>query len=606
MIGVQRFRRVGALAALAVATIVAAACQDQLPMGVGGEGAVPLRVTAPVVGTPIATLVVTVTASDIAVPLVFNLTVANGTASGTIRVPPGLSRTIAATAMDDQGNVTHDGSVTCDVRPGQNPPISLRLVPRSGQLPITITFGSYGVVVTPAAPSIGVGATVQLAAVVTDAYGHAVANPALAWATSQPTVATVSASGLVSGVAAGTASIVATYEGVAGPSSVTVRAGLVFASVSPAASHTCALTTGGAAYCWGDNQLGELGTGSTTGPQTCTIGQTGFPCSRTPAAVGGGLAFTTLTGDSYYFTCGLTQGGAAYCWGFNGDGELGDGTRTTRSSPVAVAGGLTFASLSAGAFHACGLTPAGVGYCWGDNSYGQLGDGTQTFRTSPVPVSGGATFASITAGGSHTCAVTTTGVTACWGLNSSGQLGWGSMTGPSTCVYVGSNYACGVAPVTVTGQIAFARLSAGASHTCGVTAAGIAYCWGENSSGQVGANYATDQAAPVAVTGGLSFGSLSAGGFHTCGLVLSLAGRAYCWGNNYLGQVGNGSTTTAPELTPSMVAGGLTFASVAAGLQHTCGVTAAGAAWCWGENTAGQLGDGTQANRTSPVAVVNP
>ena len=105
---------------LALASILAAGCQDQLPTGVGADGTVPLRVTASVVGTPIATLVVTVTASDISVPLVFNLTVANGTASGTSRVPPGVSRTIAATAMDDQGNVTHDGSLTLDVRPGPN------------------------------------------------------------------------------------------------------------------------------------------------------------------------------------------------------------------------------------------------------------------------------------------------------------------------------------------------------------------------------------------------------------------------------------------------------------------------------------------------------
>ena len=182
---------------LAIATLAAVGCQDQLPTGAGAEGAVPLRVTAPVVGTPITTLVVTVTAADINVPLLFNLTVANGVAAGTIRIPPGLARTIAATAMDAEGDTTHDGSVTVDVRPGPNPPVVLHLAPREGQVPITITFGSYGVVVTPAAPSIGVGATVQLVAVVTDAYGHAVANPALAWATSQPTVATVSASGLV-------------------------------------------------------------------------------------------------------------------------------------------------------------------------------------------------------------------------------------------------------------------------------------------------------------------------------------------------------------------------------------------------------------------------
>ena len=225
MLGAYLLRRRLASVALGLAAMLAAACQDQLPTGAGADGAVPLRVTAPVVGTPIATLVVTVTASDIAVPLVFNLTVANGTASGTIRVPPGLNRTIAATAMDDQGNVTHDGSVTCDVRPGQNPAVVLHLVPRSGQVPITITFGSYGIAVTPTTASVAVGAQVQLAVAVTDADGRPVANPAVTWATSQPTVATVSSGGLVTGLAAGTATIVATYEGVAALSTVTVGPG---------------------------------------------------------------------------------------------------------------------------------------------------------------------------------------------------------------------------------------------------------------------------------------------------------------------------------------------------------------------------------------------
>ena len=150
MRGARLMSRRMAPPALALAAVLAAGCTERLPTGAIESGEVPLRVTASVVGTPIATLVVTVTASDIAVPLVFNLTVSNGTASGTIKVPAGLSRTIAVTAMDAEGDTTHDGSVTIDVKPGPNPPVQIRLAPRPGQLPITVTFGSYGVVVTPA------------------------------------------------------------------------------------------------------------------------------------------------------------------------------------------------------------------------------------------------------------------------------------------------------------------------------------------------------------------------------------------------------------------------------------------------------------------------
>ena len=224
MSGGHCFGRAQGAALLVSAAIAAAGCQDRLPTGAIESGEVPLRVTASVVGTPIATLVVTVTASDIAVPLVFNLTVSNGTASGTIKVPAGLSRTIAVTAMDAEGDTTHDGSVTIDVKPGPNPPVQIRLAPRPGQLPITVTFGSYGVVVTPASATIAVGQQLQLTVAVTDAYGQAVSNPAVAWATSQPTVAPVSAGGLVSGQAAGTVTIEATCEGVPGRSTVAVMA----------------------------------------------------------------------------------------------------------------------------------------------------------------------------------------------------------------------------------------------------------------------------------------------------------------------------------------------------------------------------------------------
>jgi hypothetical protein len=217
-----RWRRCIAPVALGLVALLAGACERYGPTDVAA--AVPLRITAVVVGVPISTLVVVVTAQDIAPPLVFNLTVVDGVAAGTIKIPPGPARTITVTAVDVEGSVTHEGSTTMDVRPGQNSPVQIRLAPRSGHVPITVTFGDYGVVVTPPAATIdgAVTATLQLAVTVTDADGRQIAAPDAGWATTNPAVAKVTPSGLVTGLTDGTVTIVATFEGVAGLSAVTV------------------------------------------------------------------------------------------------------------------------------------------------------------------------------------------------------------------------------------------------------------------------------------------------------------------------------------------------------------------------------------------------
>ena len=150
------------------------------------------------------------------------------------------------------------------------------------------------------------------------------------------------------------------------------------------------------------------------------------------AACGGGekvtgstTGFAAVSADTG-FTCGVTFAGAAYCWGNNAVGELGDGTTATRTSPVAVSGGLSFAAISAGGHHTCGITSAGAAYCWGYNGAGELGDGTTTNSTSPVAVSGGLTFAAVGAGGLHSCGVTSAGAAYCWGYNGDGELGNGT------------------------------------------------------------------------------------------------------------------------------------------------------------------------------------
>jgi alpha-tubulin suppressor-like RCC1 family protein len=172
-------------------------------------------------------------------------------------------------------------------------------------------------------------------------------------------------------------------------------------------------------------------------------------------------------------TCGVTSKGSAYCWGSNGSGELGDGTTTDRTTPVAVSGGLTFEAVRAGGSHTCGVMSSGSAYCWGNNWFGQLGDGTTTSRTTPVAVSGGLTFDAVSAGHLHSCGVTSSGSAYCWGWNQLGELGDGTTIDRTT-------------PVAVSGGLTFEAVSAGSYHTCGVTTSGSAYCWGNNDDGELG------------------------------------------------------------------------------------------------------------------------
>ena len=350
---------------------------------------------------------------------------------------------------------------------------------------------------------------------------------------------------------------------------------LTFTAVSAGGSHTCGVTDAGAAYCWGENPFGQLGDGTTTQ-------------RLTPAPVAGELSFVEVSALGARHTCGLTAAGAAYCWGQNMLGQLGDGTTTPRLTPVPVAGGLSFVALSAGTLHTCGVTTAGAAYCWGGNTNGQLGDEptAPSERLTPSLVAGNLTFASVSARGFYTCGVTVEGAAYCWGDNSEGQLGDGT-TGQR------------LTPVPVAGSLSFTSISAGFSHSCGLTAAGVAYCWGSNSFGQLGDGTTTQRLIPVPVVGEVSFTMVSAGGGATCGA--AVAGAAYCWGDNSEGQLGNG--TTDQRLTPGPVAGELDFAALSAGGGHTCGLAAAGSAYCWGDNRSGQLGDGTTTDRHMPTGV---
>ncbi len=287
-------------------------------------------------------------------------------------------------------------------------------------------------------------------------------------------------------------------------------------------------------------------------------------------------------------SCAVTTDGQAHCWGGNSFGELGDGTTTESHSPVTVVQhGFSFLSAGANkAFpHTCGVTRATEAHCWGSNSTGKLGDGTTVTRTAPILVQGGLSFVAVSAGRSHTCGVAQAFLeTFCWGQNLFGQLGDGTTTDRST-------------PVLVQGG-PFILVSAGSSHTCALTAAGVpnTYCWGRNFFGQLGDGTTTDHSTPAAIDRGLSFVLVSAGGDQSCGLTTD--GDAYCWGTNGAG-LGDGTTTSSASPVP--VSGGLSFLSLSVGGNHICGVTTGGAVHCWGENFLSQLGDGTSTDRPTPI-----
>jgi hypothetical protein len=339
------------------------------------------------------------------------------------------------------------------------------------------------------------------------------------------------------------------------------------AQVVAAAYATCAILSGGAVQCWGEQpKVGDGGTVNRAKP--------------TPTA--GGVIFSSLAGSLTHF-CGVATDQSIYCWGTN---ALVDSTATTpyTNTPTRTPGTVSWISVAPGAAHNCALAADQTVFCWGDNSANQLGDRTSTLRFTPAPVYGSFRFTKVVSGNDHSCGLTADGSALCWGRNQFGQLGDGSAINRSS-------------PTAVTASLAFQSLGAGEAWTCGLTTAGKAYCWGS----VLGTTLTSPQGYPNAPV----FNSLSVGGGHACALTAD--GTAYCWGDNRSGQLGDSSTTNRADPTP--VAGGMKFKSVSAGYLHTCARTTDGSVACWGLNRAGELGDSTTTGRTTPrylVLGVNP
>ncbi|MQA27285.1 MAG: tandem-95 repeat protein, partial [Micromonosporaceae bacterium] len=369
--------------------------------------------------------------------------------------------------------------------------------------------------------------------------------------------------------------------------------------LSAGGSHTCALVHGGATRCWGLNGNGQLGDGSTAD-------------STQPVPVSGISGATSVASGGFH-SCAILGDGAVKCWGNDGAGQIGDGNPgDTSSSPKSVSG-ITAANpakaLSLGEFHSCALLQDGVVKCWGHNGFGQLGDGTKADRSEPTAVAGLADPADdpvlvLTTGSSHTCVLLDDDdkTVRCWGHNAYGSLGHATavvddVMQPSTAPLAvrrdGNPDPLIENLVPLTGVTA---LSAGQYHTCARVSGGAVRCWGNNNRSQLGADPKplTEQiedsvnALPV---GGLgSVDAVTAGGFHNC----ALAGTSMkCWGYNFYGQLGGYAASNPTPVTVTAVTGATT---VTAGTDFACAlVNAAGDTdlpVCWGSNADGRLGAG--------------
>lgn len=292
--------------------------------------------------------------------------------------------------------------------------------------------------------------------------------------------------------------------------------------------------------------------------------------------------------------CALDANRAAYCWGSNLKGDVGDGSYLAKRGPSLVTGGLRWSMIDAGTSHVCGIASDGTTHCWGNQFRGALGNGELSGSSPrPVRVLGGMEFASVSAGAAFSCGLGLDGGAYCWGANDYGSLGDGQPPEP---------FKVSATPSRVVGGHRFVSLALANYSACAITQAARAYCWGTNLHGQLGNGTTEASSVPVPVDGNLQWASLSAGNQHMCGLTTD--GEAYCWGSNVRGQFGNGSTRDARS--PQRIARAGTYVALSTGGNHTCGLTPAGVAHCWGQGQYGQLGDGKLGDRLHPVKVLDP
>ena len=356
-----------------------------------------------------------------------------------------------------------------------------------------------------------------------------------------------------------------------------VPGGTNFVAVSTGYGHTVGLKADGTLWAWGYNGFGQLGDGTTTDRTTLT-----------PVLGGNGFIAVAAGGEH---TLALKADGTLWAWGHNFAGQIGDGTTTDEYVPTPVLAGNGFIAVSAGGMHSLALQSDGTVWAWGYNGLGQLGDGTTTDRAIPGLVQGLPNVLTLAAGFYHNLALTADGVWA-WGANDDGQLGEGTY---------GALDPYRTSPIQVLSGGGFVDIAAGVFSSFAIQADGRTWAWGANRFGSLGLGFAASNGifpVPTEYRSGYSLISASQGGsVHTS--VVKSDGSLWGWGDNYVGQLGNGTTDQQP--TAAYVGPG--FVQVGAGGVHAAGLGPDGTLWAWGGNSNGQIGDGTTNAHISPVQI---
>ncbi len=542
--------------------------------------------TAATVKMPTATITVLPTADTVVAYDTVTFTAVTTDVNGDTVMNPVItwsSGNDSLAAVDSQGVVITLGPGTVSIRASVGSATgtaTLRITPPR-VASVEIRAPNTG----PPTTQIPLRATEQFIALTFDAKEKLLLGRVIDWQSSDSSVLSVGSvmsvgnGAEVAALAGGAATITASSEGIVSPGTriaVLVLPPLNFLTVGDFG--TCAIATDSTAYCWGANNYGELGDGTTTNRDG-------------PVLVVGGHTWTALANGDFH-TCGITGTGAAYCWGRNDQGQLGTGTTNDSHVPVAVTGGHPFQSIATGSAYTCGVTTTQEAYCWGSNGQGQLGTGSTTPSLTPALVQGGHSFESISTSRIDlslvvvTCGVTATGEGYCWGTNSDGQLG----TGDS---------ASSAGPRRLSGTQQWTEISASTVHACGRDATGTAYCWGANPRGAFGNGTLTSDPRPTPVDSG-PFTDVSAG--YLFGCAVQSDADIVCFGTNESFQLG----IDGPEYldSPTNPAPGLRFVIARAGRSHACALTTGGRVYCWGSSAAGEAGADKLSSVRTPFKVV--
>jgi alpha-tubulin suppressor-like RCC1 family protein len=438
--------------------------------------------------------------------------------------------------------------------------------------PTSNTPTLVSIALTPANPTIAVGATQQLAATGTYSDGKSAAiKDTITWAAKGGMV-TVFTSGIVTGKAIGTDTVTATVGAVVGSTTISVIGPWEVAAAG--GNHTVARRKDGTLYAWGSNGWGQLG-------------DNGNADQNKPVQVNGGVNTWRQIATGAFHTLAVRADGTLWAWGLNQNGQLGLGNTLNKAVPTQVGAAKDWDKVAAGKSHSLAISKTGVLFAWGANFNGQLGDDTTVDKLVPTKIAAPVGWKSVSAGTAHSVGVLTTdGALYAWGANESGQLGTGGLAGVKKPTRIGTE--------------SWVLATAGGNHSLAIRGDTALFAWGANDAGQLGNDSFANVTNPVRIGTDINWVNVAGGSSHSLGVKLD--GTLWSWGSNSDGQLGSG--TLNDRRVPVQVGTAALWSSVSAGLHHSVGVQGKdGSVWSWGRNAEGQQGNGSSAAATSPTVL---